>query len=132
MRILFLNHVPRNPKATARARDEQVEALLQSYASPGTKIELGFPEDAPGAGVYVARGGQSVLTGLHHAMLPATLIRRIVKAEPEGYDAVIQSNTCDPAVEAARTAVRIPVIGPMRTTLHHATMLADRIALTVP
>jgi Asp/Glu/hydantoin racemase len=45
---------------------------------------------------------------------------------------VIQSNTFDPGVEAGRLAVRIPVIGVCRTTLHAASNLADRIGVTVP
>ncbi len=35
----------------------------------------------------------------------------------QGFDAVVQSNHFDPGVEAARLAVRIPVIGPFRTAL---------------
>ena len=46
--------------------------------------------------------------------------------------AAAQSNTFDPGVEAARLAVRIPVVGLLRATLHTATILADRIGITVP
>jgi allantoin racemase len=55
-----------------------------------------------------------------------------VWAQENGFDAVIQSNTFDPGVEAARLAVRIPVIGLLRVTMHAATTLADRIGITVP
>ena len=53
-------------------------------------------------------GGQSILTGLHHAMATAALIRKTVWAQDNGYDAVIQSNTFDPGVEpgASRCAFR--------------------------
>jgi allantoin racemase len=45
---------------------------------------------------------------------------------------VIQSNTFDPGVEASRLAVRIPMVGVFRATLHTAATLCDRIAITVP
>ncbi|HXV48344.1 MAG TPA: aspartate/glutamate racemase family protein, partial [Candidatus Binatia bacterium] len=43
-----------------------------------------------------------------------------------------QSNTFDPGVEASRLAVRIPVIGLLRASLHFAASLCDRFALIVP
>ena len=130
MRIMFLSHTPKKPGGEAGYA--RTQALLQSYASPGTQIEMGFPDDFEGARVYLQMGDQSILTGLHHAMLVPVIVRKIVWAEQHGYDAVIQSNTFDPGVEAARGAVRIPVVGLLRTTVHTATILADRIAMTVP
>src|SRR5690349_13965435 len=98
MRIMFLSQSPEGP--SEKASHARTEALLNSYASPGTQIELRFPDDSPGARVYVSMGGQSVLTGLHHAMLTPALIKKIFWAQEQGYDAVIQSNTFDPGVEA--------------------------------
>src|SRR4029077_238189 len=60
------------------------------------------------------------------------IIRKIVWAEQNGYDAVVQSNTFDPGVEAARQAVRIPVIGVFRTALHVASILSTSIAIIAP
>src|SRR5262249_46732625 len=57
---------------------------------------------------------------------------KIVWAAENGYDAVIQENTFDPAVDGGRQAVRIPVIGPLRISLHVAAALADRIGIIVP
>jgi allantoin racemase len=130
MRILFLNQAPATPADLSRK--PRIEALLRSYASPGTEVELGFPDDYPGAKVHLVLGGQSALNGLHHALETAPIVRKAVWAEANGYDAVIQSNTFDPGVEAARLAVRIPVVGLLRTNLHAAATLADRIGITVP
>jgi allantoin racemase len=130
MRILFLSQSPATPDDVHRK--PQVEALLQSYASPGTQVEIGYPDDYPGARVFVELGNQSALNGLHHALETAPMVRKTVWAEANGYDAVIQSNTFDPGVEAARLAVRIPVIGLLRATLHAAATLSDRIGITVP
>ncbi len=99
---------------------------------PAPPSSCAWPDDHPGSRVGVTMGAQSVRTGLHHAMQTSALVRKIVWAEDNGYDALIQSNTFDPGVEAGRLAVRIPVIGLLRTTLHVATTLADRIGITVP
>jgi Asp/Glu/hydantoin racemase len=130
MRIMFLSVTPEDP--AHKESNARVEELLNSYASPGTSVELAWPDDHPGSRVGVTMGAQSVRTGLHHAMQTSALVRKIVWAEETGYDAVIQSNTFDPGVEAGRLAVRIPVVGLLRTSLHVATTLADRIGITVP
>lgn len=129
MRILFLNKAPR---ANASYDVAGIEKLLNSYASPGTKVEIGFPDDFPGARVHAVIGGQSKLNGLDHMMDVPALIRKIVWAAANGYDAVIQSNTFDPGVDGGRLVADIPVIGPLRTTVHAAAVLADRIGITVP
>lgn len=131
MRIMFLNQAPRDP----RQSDSEVEAvqrLLASYASPGTEIEVHFPEDYAGALVHKIQGRAQRTNGLHHAMEVPGLVRKAVWAEENGFDAVIQSNTFDPGVEASRLAVRIPVIGLLRTALHVGANLTDRIAVITP
>jgi Asp/Glu/hydantoin racemase len=130
MRIMFLNQSPRNPRGDAT--HERTQALLRSYASPGTEVDLLYPEDFPGAHIMQAMGSQNTLTGLHHAMETPALIRKIVWAQDNGYDAVIQSNTFDPGVETGRLAVRIPVIGVLKASIHVAATIADRIGVTVP
>jgi Asp/Glu/hydantoin racemase len=49
-----------------------------------------------------------------------------------GFDAVVQTNNFDPAVEVARCAVRIPVIGVLRAACHFATTIADCFGLIAP
>lgn len=133
MRILFLNQAPKGPNNNKAHYDvEQIEALLNSYASPGTKVEIGFPDDFDGAHILDTIGAQSALNGLHHMMETPAIIRKIFWAAQNGYDAVIQSNTFDPGVDGGRLAVNIPVIGLMRTAMHFGLNLADRIGITVP
>jgi len=128
-RILFLNKAPKNATAYDIAG---IEKLLNSYASPGTRVELGFPDNFAGSQVEERLGSQKMLNGLDHMMEVPALIRKILWAQDNGYDAVIQSNTFDPGVDGGRLVVRIPVIGPLRTTMHAAAVLADRIGITVP
>ena len=129
MRICFLNQAPEQSKAYETAK---IEAQLNTYASPGTKVEIVFPDDYEGSQLYDTIGAQSILNGLHHMMETPAIVRKIFWAAQNGYDAVIQSNTFDPGVDGGRLAVNIPVIGLLRTSMHAALTLADRVGITVP
>ena len=61
---------------------------------------------------------RKALSGLHHILETPALVQKAIEAERSGFDAVMQSNTFDPGVEASRLAVRIPVIGLLRASLH--------------
>ena len=128
MRILFLNQAPKTPAYDVA----EIEAQLNGYASPGTKVEIGFPDDFEGSNVLLTIGAQSRLNGLHHMMETPAIVRKIFWAAQNGYDAVISSNTFDPGVDGGRLAVDIPVIGLLRTSMHAALILADRVGITVP
>lgn len=129
MRIMFLNQAPRQ---SAHYDPTAIEAQLNSYASPGTRVEIGFPDNHEGARLFDSIGAQSKLNGLHHMMETPAIVRKIFWAAENGYDAVISSNTFDPGVDGGRLAVEIPVIGLLRTAVHAACVLADRIGITVP
>jgi len=132
MRILFVDQQPRTEKSVQPYDVAVIEKLLSSYASPGTKVEIGFPDDFPGSQVMLTIGAQSKLNGLHHMMETPAIVRKIFWAAENGYDAVISSNTFDPGVDGGRLAVDIPVIGLCRTSMHAALTLADRVGITVP
>lgn len=129
MRILYLRNMPEAPNSPG---PERARALVNGYASPGTTVDLGNPDDFAGARVITELSRQGALTGLHFAVATSALIRKTVWAEQQGYDAVVQGNHFDPGVEACRLAVRIPVIGLCRTSLHAAAALADRAGILVP
>ena len=132
MRILFVDQQPRTEKSVQPYDVAAIEKLLNSYASPGTKVEVGFPDDFPGSQVMLTIGAQSKLNGLHHMMETPAIVRKIFWAAENGYNAVISSNTFDPGVDGGRLAVDIPVIGLCRTSMHAALTLADRVGITVP
>jgi Asp/Glu/hydantoin racemase len=132
MRILFVDQQPRTEKSVQPYDIAAIETLLNSYASPGTTIEIGFPDDYAGSQLMNTIGGQSKLNGLHHMMETPSIVRKIFWAAENGYDAVISSNTFDPGVDGGRLAVNIPVIGLQRTAMHAALTLADRVGITVP
>lgn len=123
MRIMVLNQAPGR---TDTEYHERVEPILRSYASPGTEVDLCYPDEYPGR----SQGGGAAHLG-YYMSVPA-LVRKTVWAEQNGYDAVIQSNNFEPGVEASRLAVRIPVLGLCHTTMLAAANFADRIGVTVP
>jgi hypothetical protein len=132
MRILVVDQQPRTEKSQQPYDIAAIERLLNSYASAGTKVEIGFPDDFPGSQVILTIGAQSALNGLHHMMETPAIVRKIFWAAENGYDAVISSNTFDPGVDGGRLAVDIPVIGLLRASMHAALTLADRVGITVP
>lgn len=129
MRIMFLNHSFKRHTAELEAH---IQELLKSYASPGTTFELAYPEDLGGGEVLSVLEERKALSGLHHILETPALVKKAIEAERLGFDAVMQSNTFDPGVEASRLAVRIPVIGLLRASLHFAASLCNRFALIVP
>ena len=131
MRILVIDQAPRGAKAQPYDV-AAIEKLLNSYASPGTRVEIGFPDEFEGSNVFLTIGAQSALNGLHHLMETPAIVRKIFWAAQSGYDAVISSNTFEPGVDGGRLAVEIPVIGLLRTSMHAALTLADRVGITVP
>ena len=129
MRILFLNKMP---KKAAAFDDDKVEKLLNSYASPGTEIDLANPEPFAGSQIGALTGRQSKLNGLDHMVGAGAIIQKALWAAENGYDVVVQSNTFDPGVDGGRMVCTIPIIGPFRTSVHVASILADRIGIVVP
>jgi Asp/Glu/hydantoin racemase len=132
MRILFVDQQPRTDKSVQPYDVAAITKLLNSYASPGTRVEIGFPDDYVGSQVMNTIGGQSKLNGLHHMMETPSIVSKIFWAAENGYDAVISSNTFDPGVDGGRLAVEIPVIGLLRASMHTALTLSDRVGITVP
>ena len=127
MRIMVLNHTFRREE-----NEGKIIALLQSYASEGTVIELHYPDDLGGGKIVQQLQQNKAASGLHHILETPALVKKMIEAEQSGFDAVVQSNTFDPGVEAGRLAVRIPVVGVLRSSCHFAATLCDRFGLITP
>jgi allantoin racemase len=129
MRIMFLNH---NSRRHDPKQEEHILQLVSSYASHGTTVELHYPDDLGAGEALRELERQKILSGLHHILETPALVKKIIEAERAGFDAVVQSNTFDPGVEAGRLAVRIPVVGLLRSSCHFAATLCDRFGFLVP
>ena len=130
MRIMVLNQTPQNTRDPRG--HENVLRMLRSYASPGTEVDLHFPDDVEGAGVMSRVSAQGIHSSMPYDMITGAFIRKAVWAEQNGYDAIIQNNDFDPAVEVTRLAVSIPMLSMCRTAVHIAATLSDRIGITAP
>src|SRR6266496_5979298 len=130
MRIMYLNH--HSKREGTPEYEARILALVNSYASPATSVEIHYPENLGGTEVLSHLRKSQALAGLHHALEVPSLVKKTIEAEQLGYDAVVMSNTFDPGVEVARCAVRIPVIGVLRAACHFAATLCDRFGLIAP
>jgi allantoin racemase len=118
MKIVYL--VPGvMPEKECRRR----EALLRSWAAPGTQADV----------AAVSRGPASIESIYEEYLaIPAT-VELAMQKEEEGYDAAIVGCAGDPGVEAIRElATRMAVFGPGATSFHAAAMLGHRFGVLTP
>ncbi|RBM06248.1 aspartate/glutamate racemase family protein [Streptomyces sp. PT12] len=89
-------------------------------------------EVAPGVTVRtrrVASGPESIESAYDEALAgPGTLLAA-VEAEREGADAVVIDCMGDPALEAARERLTVPVLGPGQTGMHLSALLGHRFTV---
>ncbi len=100
--------------------------ITSTYASPGTQIETVFID----AGAHGGSMGAHLSEAHIMANAPAT-VREVIKAEKDGFDAVVLSGEYDVGAEFARHVVRIPVIDAGPVSLHAAALLGDAVAMLV-
>src|SRR5256885_8581225 len=85
MRIRVVDQQPRTETSVQPCDVAAIEKLLNSYASAGTQVEIGFPDDFPGSQVMLTIGAQSKLNGLHHMLETPAIVRKIFWAAENGY-----------------------------------------------
>jgi len=92
---------------------------LQRLVSFGTEVE-----------VVGLDFGPTVIEELHdvYLLIPG-ILRRVKEANDRGFDAVAIHCFADPGLEASKSISRIPVLGGCKTSLHIASLLAEKIAI---
>ncbi len=100
-----------------RARRERV-AL--SYATPEVEVGIVHMEASP----Y-----HFGLTPAEVTLAAPALLDAFVRAEREGFDAVVPLGFLDLGVEGGRSVVDIPVVGPMEAALYLGAILGQRLGL---
>lgn len=98
---------------------ERRRDILQKYAAQGTAVFID----------YVKSGPVSIESDYEELLGSVEVVHKIIEAEKQGFDGVIIGCYCDPAVEAAREMVSIPVIGPGSASLYMASMLSHRFSI---
>ena len=107
MRIMVISHVGRPADAPTPSGQSPSQAQWNSYASPGTQIDLGNPEPYARPDPNRDSGGTDRPL-LWHMSVPA-LVRKAVWAEQNGYDAIIQSNNYEIGRASCRERVYVLV-----------------------
>lgn len=86
------------PRSTLNER----EAMLSEYAAEGTLIAVDCINEGP----------ESIESSYDEILASVPLLKKITQAEKDGFDGAIIYCGSDPAIDAAREIVDIPVIGP--------------------
>lgn len=81
---------------------EERMAYLRSIANPGTEIDY----------LQIKEGPPVIECLVDHVQASSEVLKYVRQLEKDGYDAIIIWCGGDPGVEAARTIMHIPVIGP--------------------
>jgi allantoin racemase len=94
---------------------EKRQKFLSSLVDEGNEIKL-MPGDLK---------LRAIQSGYDHVLAAPSILKVAMKAEKEGYDALVIGCTGDVAKEAIREACSIPVVGPGITTWTLATLAGD-------
>lgn len=133
MKIMVINPAPKEFCSMKQTTAELASLLQQTYASPGTQIECGSPEELIGGGaIHLKQMKAGAVCGFSHHLLGPAIIKKALEAQENGFDAVVQLNNYDPGVEGARFVLKIPILGVGKASCHLAATLSDRVGIIVP
>ena len=99
---------------------ERRRRAVLGCASPGTEIGFGVIK-----ATFFKRSNSQV-----NSLAAGPLVAEVaVKAEADGYDAVVPFGTLDAGVELARNLVRIPMVGAGQSVMHLGAQLSSRLGV---
>ncbi len=107
-----------NPVATSKW-DELTQSFLEKHASPETSIVVRSLREGP----------ESIESEYDRDLVAHHVVEEVVRAEKEGFDAVVINCFDDPGLHAARERVKILVLGIGETSIITALLLGHRIAI---
>lgn len=99
--------------------EESMQKHAEKVVRPDTEVTQWFLESYSGSlqNLYLATVNN----------LP--LVNMIIKAEKEGFDAVVITNHADSGVQMARSVVNIPVIGPCEASLAVGSFMGEKFVM---
>lgn len=97
------------------AREEMLKAALSSDAVVSVDC--------------IKKGPDELDCNTDEVFAAAEMVKESIKAEKEGFDAIVIYCFSDVGIDAIRENVRIPVIGPGETSLAAASMLCNRFTV---
>ncbi len=96
--------------------------VARSYST--SEIEVGIVDTKASPYFYG-------ITPTEIQLVTPAYIESYKQAEKEGYHAVVPLGMLDLGVDGGKSAVDIPVVGPMESSLHIASLLGDRFGLII-
>jgi allantoin racemase len=106
-------------KAMDRKTLDDREVMLSKALSPDAEISVDC----------IKKGPDELDCNTDEAFAAAELVKECIKAEKDGFDAIVVYCFSDVGIDAIRENVKIPVIGPGETTLSVANMLCNRFTV---
>lgn len=77
----------------------------------------------------IDKGTSSIEDAYDEALNAPAILRSVKEAEEKGFSAVVIDCFCDPALDAARDLVSIPVVGANEASCHLAAQIAPRFSI---
>lgn len=115
MRIKVIMSDKAMSRETMDAREEMLKAALSSDAKVSVEC--------------IKKGPDELDCNTDEAFAAAEMVKESIRAEKEGYDAIVIYCFSDVGIDAIRENVRIPVIGPGGTSLAAASMICNRFTV---
>jgi len=98
---------------------EPTRQEVERFASKGTEVDA----------ECVEYGTASIESSYDEMLDTPGIIKVAEKAQSDGFDGIITDCMCDPALDALREKLDIPVVGPCRASLLYAADLAHRFSI---
>lgn len=93
------------------------------------ELEAARRRDVEISVVSIEKGPASIESAYDEEIAAPWILEKIKEAEEKGFDAAIINCMGDPALEAAREIVDIPVIGPLQASMAIASTLCDKFSV---
>ncbi len=106
-------------KAMSRETMDAREEMLKEALSSDAEVSVDC----------IKKGPDELDCNTDEAFAAAEMVKESIKAEREGFDAIVIYCFSDVGIDAIRENVRIPVIGPGETSLAAASMLCNRFTV---
>ncbi len=98
---------------------EQISKSVDKFRSESVTIDL----------EHIDKGTSFIQSRIDLAINAPYVIEKIVKAEQDGFDGIFVTDMDMCGVEAARQAVKIPVIGGFRPSVYTAMLLSQKVSI---
>jgi allantoin racemase len=100
-------------------------SIVTDYAA----IEAARSPDVDFVIAGLAEGPDAIESARDEVLAAPGILKKALELEQQGCSAVVINCALDPALEAARELVSVPVIGPLQATLAVASQMGERICI---